>query len=88
MQAASLKDKRQMQWDPVMVRWYLYLCHLSSSAYELLQESGTIMLPSQRTLRDFTYYTKDAVGFANDVDQQLKGAAKLLSCSEKDKCVS
>ena len=35
------------------------------------------MLPSQRTLRDYTY----------DVDQQLKGAAKLLSCSEKDKCV-
>eukprot|EP00731_Ephydatia_muelleri_P026911 Em0018g1011a len=56
-----------------------------SSAYELLQKSGTIMLPSQRTLRDYTYYTKAAVGFANDVDQQLKGAAKLLSCSEKDK---
>ena len=26
------------------------------------------MLPSQRTLRDYTYYTKAAVGFANDVD--------------------
>ena len=42
------------------------------------------MLPSQRTLRDYTYY---AVGFANDVDQQLRAAAKLSSCSEKDKCV-
>ena len=87
MQVASFKDKQQMRWDTVMVWWCLYLRHLSSSAYELLQKSGTIMLPSQRTLRDYTYYTKAAVGFANDVDQQLKEAAKLLSCSEKDKCV-
>ena len=87
MQVASFVDKQQMRWDTVMVWWCLYLRHLSSSAYELLQKSGTIMLPSQRTLRDYTYYTKAAVGFANDVDQQLKGAAKLLSCSEKDKCV-
>lgn len=35
IQAASVKDSKQMRWDPVMVRWCLYLCHLSSSAYEI-----------------------------------------------------
>ena len=53
--AASLKDPRQMQWDPMMVRWCLYLRHLSSSAYEDVRESGAIRLPSQRTLCDYTY---------------------------------
>ena len=51
MQAASVKDSKQMRWDPVMVWWCLYLRHLSSSAYEMLQETGTISLPSQRTLQ-------------------------------------
>ena len=36
MQAASVKDARQMRWDPIMIRWCIYLRHLSSSAYELL----------------------------------------------------
>ena len=87
MQAASLKDARQMQWDPIMVRWCLYLRHLSCSAYEMLRETGTITLPSQRTLRDYTYHTKATVGFSHEVDQQLKIAAKLPLCAEKDKCV-
>ena len=52
MQAASLDNARQMQRDPVMVQWCLYLHHLSSSAYEIIRETGTIKLPSQRTLRD------------------------------------
>ena len=28
MKAASVKDAKQMRWDPVMVRWCLYLHHL------------------------------------------------------------
>ena len=31
-EAASLKDAWQMRWDPIMVRWCLYLRQLSSSA--------------------------------------------------------
>ena len=54
-----------------------YCKNQGPSCFHLREHLGT----------DYTYYTKAAVGFANDVDQQLKGAAKLLSCSEKDKCV-
>ena len=84
---ASLKDPRQMRWDPVMVRWCLYLRHLSSTAYETLRESGAIKLPSQRTLRDYTHHTKATVGFSKEVDELLRSAAKLTSCPDREKCV-
>ena len=53
--AASLKDSQSMKWHSIMIRWSLYLHHLSGSAYESLRESGVIKLPFQRTLRDYTY---------------------------------
>ena len=83
---ASLKDPRQMRLDPMMVRWCLYLQHLSSSAYEVVRESGAIRLPSQRTLRDYTYHTKAVAAFSRGVDEQLKIAAKLPLCPEREKC--
>ena len=86
-QAASLTDARQMRWDPMMVRWCLYLRHLSSSAYETLREGGFVKLPSQRTLRDYTHHTKAVVGFSKAVDEELKVSAKLSTCLEREKCV-
>ena len=55
-QAATLKDARSIWWDPLMIRWCLYLRHLSSSSYDMICESGVITLPSQRILHDYTYY--------------------------------
>ena len=70
-----------------MIRWSLYLRHLSSSAYDMIRESGAITLPCQRTLRDCTFYIQPMVGFSSDVDRQLAEAAKLSSCPSRDKCV-
>lgn len=42
MRASSVSDARSMQWDPLMIRWCLYLRHLSSSAYEMLRETGVL----------------------------------------------
>ena len=86
-----------------MIRWCLYLRHLSSSAYELISGSGVISLPSQRTLRDYTYYTTAAAGFSgikslylannynyfitDDVDEQLMTVAKISTCPEREKCI-
>ena len=66
--AISCPDKRGMRWHPLMVKWCLYLRHKSSSAYELLRESGCLTLPSQRTLRDYTHHVKANVGFSAEVD--------------------
>lgn len=43
--SASVIDAQQMCWDPIMVQW-----HLSNSAHEVKCETGSIVLPSQRTL--------------------------------------
>ena len=53
----------------------------------MLHESGAIKLPSQRTPRDYTYYTKTKSGFGDDVDQQLMEAAQIYTCPERDKYV-
>ena len=86
--ALSVKKLCGMRRDPVMIRWCLYLHHLAgSSAYEMLQEGGPIKLPSQRTLRDYTYYTKAKSGFGDDVDQQLMEAAHIHTCPEREKYI-
>ena len=63
-QANSCKDARSMRWHPLMIKWCVYLRHLSSSAYETLRDSGCITLPSQRTLRDYTHYVPAIIGFS------------------------
>lgn len=65
--ANNLKKQSSMRWDPLMIRWCLYLRSLSGSAYELLRSSGVVSLPSQRTLRDYTYYTAATTGFSGDL---------------------
>ena len=86
--ALSVKKLSAMRWDSVIIRWCLYLRHLAGSgAYEMLRESGAIKLPSQRKLRDYTYYTKTKSGFGDDVDQQLMEAAQIHTCPERDKYI-
>lgn len=85
--AANLSDSRQMKWHPLMIKWALYLRHQSNKCYETLREAKCIHLPSQRTLRDYTYYLQSNTGFSNEVDQELIRIAKLDSAEEFQKCV-
>ena len=52
-------------------RWCIYLRHLSGKGYEVLRESGYLKLPSERTLRDYTYYNKTQIGFSTATDLEL-----------------
>ena len=60
-----------------MIKWCVYLCHLSSSLYEALRQSGCVTLPSQRTLRDYTHFACAQPGFSVDTDQQLLEAMEV-----------
>ena len=51
--AAALSNG--MRWHPLMIKWCIHLCHLSSGCYEALRKSRCLSLPSQRTLRDYTH---------------------------------
>ena len=73
------KDARQIRWHPAMIKWCLSLKLLSSSCYNALRSSGVIKLPSDRTLRDYTNWTKLTTGLSTSVDQQLLIEANLES---------
>lgn len=88
LKAASCSNQRQMRWHPLMIKWCLYLCHQSPSAYKTLRQSGFVSLPSQRTLRDYTHYVTTTIGFSNEVDQQLMEAADISSLSGYQRCVA
>lgn len=83
-EALAKKKMQGMRWHPLMIRWCLYLRHHSNKAYEVLRDAG-LSLPSQRTLRDYTYSTKSTTGFTSSVDQQLLLGSKVLTCKEWEK---
>ena len=62
LNVASKKDKWRIGRDLPMVKWYLYLRHKSSKAYEILRDSGCVSLPSQHTLHDYTDYVNATAG--------------------------
>ena len=86
-EAALCKDQQGIRWHPAMIKWCLYLRNQSSKAYETLQQSGCLYLPSQRTLRDYTHCIKSDAGFSAEVDLQLMQAIGLPSCQQWEKLV-
>ena len=71
LEALKVKDSRQIRWLPAMIRWCLHLRFKSSGAYRSLRESGAVVLPSERTLIDYTHWCKRGAGFIPDVDELL-----------------
>ena len=51
----TLKDKRQMRWHPLIIRFALSLRYASSTAYRTVTSSGLLSLLSEHTLRDYTH---------------------------------
>ena len=60
---------------------------MSAGGYRLLHESGTIKLPSEQTLRDYTHIVQPATGFQEGVPEQLAEHARLDSLLEWGKYV-
>ena len=56
----------------MIIRFCLSLAAKSSSCNEELRNSGILILPSQRTLRDYRNYIKPHVGFNGKVIEELK----------------
>lgn len=59
------------RWHPLIIKFCLYIHHLSSSAYDILRKSGCLALPSGRTLRDYTHFIDNKPGFNADVDKYM-----------------
>ena len=63
LRAIRCTDARQIRWHPLMIKWCLNIKLRSSSAYTAMRNPGFIKLPSERTLRDYTHWTKISSGF-------------------------
>ena len=84
--ANLLKFPTQRRWHPMIIRWCLHLRMLSGSAYDALRH--VLMLPSERTLRDYTHYIKAGVGVQPDVTQQLMSEVRIDSLEDWQKYVA
>ncbi|SMN01763.1 hypothetical protein SPONN_22 [uncultured Candidatus Thioglobus sp.] len=72
LEALKTKESRQIRWPPAIIKWCLHLKYLSSGSYNALR-STLLVLPSERTLRDYTHFVKAGIGFKKqDNDQLLK----------------
>ena len=65
-------NKSGRKFHPMIIRFCLSLALKSSSCYEELRNSGILVLPSQRTLRDYKNFILPNAGFNPDVIEELK----------------
>ena len=77
-----------MRWHPQIIRWCLHLRLKSSGAYKELRESGILRLPSERTLRDYTYCVPPKAGLQGDVESQLVKVSQLSTLEDWEKFVT
>ncbi len=75
------------RWHPYMIKWCLYINHLSSSAYKVMRKSECLALPSARTLRDYTHFIDNKAGFNNEVDKHLAETIGLDTLEDHQKYV-
>ena len=88
LKATSAKDAHQVRWHPVLIKWCLNLKLSSGSAYHALKTSGFLILPSERTLRDYVHYFSSKPGFQSEVHKHLFNEANLESLPDSRRYVS
>lgn len=87
MKALSCNDARQMRWHPLMIKWCLNVKLRSTSAYQAMRNSGFLKLPSERSLRDYTHWTKMSSGFQPSTFEQLLVEARYKELKEWQKFI-
>ena len=79
------KYPTQRRWHPMLIRWCLHLRMLSGSAYDALHH--ILVLPTDRTLRDYTHFIKSGTGIQAEVTQQLISETNFYNLEEWQKFV-
>ena len=78
--------KMGRRYHPQIIRFALSLHGKSASAYRELRDSGALILPSERVLRDYKNYFKPRAGINQENIDDLRG--KTLNCSELQRYVA
>ncbi len=72
-------EKMGRRYHPQIIRFALSLHGKSPAAYKELRDSGALILPSERVLRDYKNYFKPKAGINMDNIESLREKASPLS---------
>lgn len=79
---AQVSDKRLHRWHPTMIRLALHIkSKMTNSGYEGLRDSGAILLPSARTLFDYSHAIEAQEGISDEI---LKLVSERVNAFEKE----
>ena len=81
----SLKNKHQMHWHPLVIRFALSLLYSSRVAYRTTTSSGFLALPSEQTLRDHTHWCSTHSGVQFEYIEQAKKVMSQQGVSEEER---
>ena len=70
--------KMGRRYHPQMIRFALSIHCKSSSAYRELRDSGALIIPSERVLRDYKNYFKPGAGITMENIEELKEKAVIM----------
>ena len=70
-------SSKGVRFHPMIIRFCLSLWSKSNSVYEELRNSGILVLPSTRTLRDFKNYIQPKPGFRKDIFEDLQNTTRI-----------
>ena len=71
--------KMSRRYHPQIIRFALSLHEKSASAYRELRDSGALILPSERVLRDYKNYFKPKAGINQENIDDLRGKTSTYS---------
>ena len=74
-----------MRWHPLVVRFALSLYYSSRVAYRTATSSGFLVLPSERTLRDYTHWCSVNNGVQFEYIEQAKTVMSQKGMNEDEK---
>ena len=84
----SLKNSKSIRWHPLIIKWRIALRAKSSSAYNLIRESGFLKIPHVRTLDKYTNFTDVKAGFNEKVLQFIHDDIKLDKLPDHEKNIA
>ena len=75
--------QKKPKWSTMIVRYALSVAAKSTSAYEEIRNSGVLVLPSMRTLRDYKNVIPPKPGFQGEIMEDLISTTRGLKGNER-----
>ncbi len=77
-----------MKWNPEILKWAAHLRYKLSAAYDAINDSGVLRLPSRSTLDRLVFEFKHPPGFHHYIPEDVRKQSKMCELLHHQKCVS